>query len=240
MSPSTRRTSVRVIGLWLFALAATTFAQIQQPQLGVMLAADHSARPVYGVTSSVTIGDPAATGVLSIGCSKLLCLMKTESSILSPTGVAAAPSGPALFSFDGNSGLIYFPATHQLMRWNTDQLTPVELELAGEILAVGKTTFAIRNAAGTWIVAPDNTILQSLRGATGPVLLLDSGVLFATPTELILRRPDGSELQFAVDQVESLSWLGQNYVQARTRGSSYAVRIDPGHERMFLLPEPAQ
>ena len=106
MKPSIKRTSVGVIWLWLFAFAATAFAQIQEPQLGVMLAADHSARPVYGVTSSVTIGDPAATGVLSIGCSKLLCLMKTDSSILSPTGVAAAPSGPALFSFDGNSALI--------------------------------------------------------------------------------------------------------------------------------------
>jgi hypothetical protein len=238
MSRSKGRASVRLT--WLLALAATAFAQIQQPQLGLMLARDGSARPVYGVTSSVTLGNPITTGVLSSGCSKLVCLMKTDSSIVSSTGVAAAPRGRALFSFDGNSALVYFPATRQLKRWNADQLTQVDFSVAGEILSVGQTTFAIRNTTGTWIVAPDNTVLQSLHQATGPVLLLDTGVLFATPTELLLRRPDGSELQFPIDKVESLSWLGQNYVQARTRGANYAVRIDPGHERMFLLPEQAQ
>ncbi len=238
MSRSTRRAAVRLT--CLFALTASAWAQIRQPKLGLMLAADHSARPVYGVTSSVTLGNPAATGVLSLGCSKLVCLIKTDSSIVSPTGAAAAPSGPALFAFEGNSALVYFPETRELMRWNADQLTPVDFNIAGEILAIREATFAIRNAAGTWIVGPDNTILQSLRGATGPVLLFDRGVLFTTPMELILRRPDASEFRFEIGQVESLSWLGENYVQARTRGANYAVRIDPGHQRMFLLPEPAQ
>jgi hypothetical protein len=41
----------------------------------------------------------------------------------------------------------------------------------------------------------------------------------------------------------ALSWLGENYVQVTVPGSAgdyanYALRIDLGHERLFLLPEP--
>lgn len=214
-----------------------------------MLAPDRSARPVYGVTGSVTLGAPAATGILSLGCSKLLCLMKTDSSILSPSGIAAAPKGPAWFSFNGDSALVYIPQVRQLARWHDNQLDPVDFDVPGEILAVrgapDQITFAIRNDAGVWIVGPGNTVLQSLPGATGPVLLLDNGgVLFASSDALILRRPNTSDLRFETGPVASLAWLGEHYVQvgvqARTRESNYALRIDAGHERLFLLPEPAQ
>ncbi len=54
-------------------------------------------------------------------------------------------------------------------------------------------------------------------------------------------QPSGSE----VPRLEpiTLSWLGENYVQVRVRGSdgdytNYALRVDLGHERLFLLPEP--
>ena len=52
-----------------------------------------------------------------------------------------------------------------------------------------------------------------------------------------LVRQDGTEQRFAIEQVRSLSWLSDNYVQARARDASYAIRIDAGHERAFELPE---
>jgi hypothetical protein len=136
--------------------------------------------------------------------------------------------------------------------------------------ADGTLQFAVRNPAGTWIVRTGDVIVESLR-VSGPVLLLHGGVLFVTSQGLILRRPDQSELVFQLvfqrapaetepdsttaseprpagsatpppDHV-ALSWLGENYVQVRVRGSggeysNYALRIDLGHERLFLLPEP--
>ncbi len=82
--------------------------------------------------------------------------------------------------------------------------------------------------------------VQSLPQGTRAVLLFNGGVVFATSHALVLRRTDASaniDQSFAVDGVESLSWLGENYVQVRTRQTSYALRIDAGHERMVLLPE---
>jgi hypothetical protein len=136
----------------------------------------------------------------------------------------------------------------------------------------GTLEFAVRNLAGTWIVRSRDVIVESLQGPEflGSVLLLHGDVLFATSDGLVLRRPDQSELVFKFGPMEAeglthgsttaseprpsgseapppepiaLSWLGENYVQVRVRGSggdytNYALRVDLGHERLFLLPEP--
>ena len=193
--------------------------------------------------------------------------------------IVDAPAGPAMFWSEsvtaGNldSALVYFPRSRQLARWQNGQLSPLDFDVAGEILSIGEARdgallFAIRNLAGTWIVRNGDAMVQSLHsaagsfGRVGSVLLLPSGVLFTTSEGLILRRPDASEIVFAIGRVGpepgeaghvgtepiedkhvTLSWLGENYVQVRVRGplgndSNYALRIDPGHERLFLLPEP--
>jgi hypothetical protein len=284
------------------AWAQDSSNQIGQPQLGAMLTAAGAPRVVFGVTGSVTIGDAPAEGVLSsnnvpsildMGCSRGMCLMKTDSALVSfaastaasPTGSMKvdAPAGPALFWFEGftttgDSALVYFPRSRQLARWQNGRLSYVDFDVTGEILAIGEATdgtlqFAVRNAAGTWIARNGDVIVESLHDAEfkGPALILHGGVLFATGDGLILRRPDQSELVFRVGHIEAdpslahgpttaseprpsgseaprletitFSWLGENYVQVRLHGSggdysSYALRVDPGHERLFLLPEP--
>jgi hypothetical protein len=174
-----------------------------------------------------------------MGCSKQVCLMKTESSIVSKNGAVDAPPGPALFAFSGASAWIYFPMVRQLVQWPG---APINLDVAGEILSIhtaadGTMQFAVRIRSGTWVMGQGNTMLQSLN-ASGPVLLLDDGALFETPQGLVLRRADATEIQFHLEPVQSLSWLGENYVQVRVFGASYALRVDRGHERVFLLPEP--
>jgi hypothetical protein len=217
-----------------------------------------------------------------------MCLMKLDSALASFTGSAEpiaidAPAGPALFWFEGSStgqsALVYFPRSRQLARWRNGQLSPIDFDITGEILSIGEAAdgtlqFAVRNLAGTWIMRSGDVIVESLQGSASalPVLLLHGGVLFATGDELILRRPDQSELVFELGHIGSaeqglthgltaaseprpsgsetprlkqiaLSWLGENYVQVRVRGSggddsNYALRVDLGHERLFLLPEP--
>jgi hypothetical protein len=275
-------------------------AQIQQPQLGTMLTRDGMPLAVFGVTGSVTTGDAppgvdppsgSVPSILSMGCSRQICLMKTDSTLVSfpasirasPTGsvspVVDAPAGPALFWFESSqSTLVYFPRSRQLARLQNGLLSPVDFDITGEILSIGEAAdgtlrFAVRNPAGTWIVRTGDVIVESLHGPDSPVpvLLLHGGVLFVTSGGLILRRPDQSELVFQLRPAEAepdstygsttapgprpsgegapplaqiaLSWLGEKYVQVRVRGSgaqysNYALRIDLGHERLFLLPEP--
>jgi hypothetical protein len=89
--------------LCLFAISAWAWAQsgVQRPQLGKMLDPNGAVRTVYGIASSVTLGDAEMDRVLSVGCSNALCLAKTDAGIVSAAGTVAAPRGRALFAFDG-------------------------------------------------------------------------------------------------------------------------------------------
>lgn len=307
----------------ILLVAGCAWAQIQQPRLGVMLTGAGAPRAVFGVAGSVTLGEPLSAAdstssptsgatssnsppsgvVVSMGCARRLCLMKTDAALNSFAGSAAgstpvvnAPAGPALFWFEGSTGngnagvsaLVYFPRSRQLARWQNGQLSPVDFDVTGDILSIGETTdgtlqFVVRTPSGTWIVRSGDVMVESLEGpeSAGPALLLHGGVLFTTQQELILRRPDQSELVFQLAPLEAtehdsttvglthglttalttaseprpsrsgalqlnqiaFSWLGENYVQVRVRGSAgnysnYALRVDLGHERLFLLPEP--
>jgi hypothetical protein len=222
-------------------MASCAWAQIEQPQLGAILTRDGAARQLFGVAGNATLGDPMTTGVLSMGCSRSACLLKTDTAILSSSGSVDAPPGPAIFSFDSAGPLVYFSETRQLMRWHDNQLNAVEFDVSGQVIAIANGLFAVRRASGVWIVRNSDKLVQSLPRGTRAVLLFTGGVVFATRHAVVLRRTDASQQIFPIDAthaVESLSWLGENYVQVRTRNANYALRIDPGHERIFLLPEP--
>lgn len=201
---------------------ASAFAQVEQPRLGTMLTRQGDARVVSGVAGSVTVGDAVASGIVAMGCSQTGCLSLTE---------------PALISFDESGALVYFIETRLLARWQSVVYTPVAFDVTGEILAIRSGLFAVRRRGGVWVVRDGDQIVQALPRSTRAVILLANGVLFATAGEVILRRADGTEQRFPIEQVRSLSWLNDNYVQARARDASYAIRIDLGHERAFQLPE---
>jgi hypothetical protein len=202
--------------------ASSAFAQIEQPKLGTMLTHSGEARVVSGIAGSVTIGDAVAAGVVSMGCSRAVCLFLTE---------------PALISFDESGALVYFLETRMLARWQGGVYTPVEFAVTGEIIAIRSGLFAVRRQGGVWIVRNGDQIVQALPRSTRAVILLADGVLFTTANETILRRADGSELRFAIEPVRSFSWISDHYVQAIGRNASYAIRIDAGRERAFELPE---
>jgi hypothetical protein len=75
--------------------------------------------------------------------------------------------------------------------------------------------------------APDseNTALQIALGA-----------VYSDRSELIIRRADGSEVRFALSGVRALRTMSADWVQVITASSSYALRVERGHEALFALP----
>ncbi len=189
---------------FLFAVAG--WAQIERPQLGLMLDADGALRPVYGAAASATLGDPVLTGVLSFGCSARLCLLKTDTAIIASDGTsAAAPAGTAIFAMDGASAYVYFPESEQWARWHDGQLEWIDF-------------------------APDEAV------STGTVMQLEDGALTATSDHIALVRGDGSELDFEVANVQQFFAMGKGYVQVVAKTGLWILRVEPGREQIFLLP----
>jgi hypothetical protein len=189
---------------FLFAVAG--WAQIERPQLGLMLDADGALRPVYGAAASATLGDPLLTGVLSFGCSARLCLFKTDTAIIASDGTsAAAPMGTAIFAMDGSSAYVYFPGSEQWARWHDGQLEWIDF-------------------------APDEAV------STGTVMQLEDGALTVTADHIALVRGDGSELDFEVANVQQFFAMGKGYVQVVAKTGLWILRVEPGREQIFLLP----
>lgn len=218
---------------------ASASAQVERPSLGLMLDQNGAARPVLGVAGSVTLGDAIANDVQALACSKRLCLFKTDAAIVSSSGESAdAPPGPALIA----PPFIYFERTRQLARWSDGQLDPIDLALDGQVLSLreaadGTIQFAVARQTGVWLVHGDGTVIDSL--PSGPVMLLQHGLIFASSDEVILRRADGAEIRFDIADAETFFPLGEGYAGVRVGDSIWAIRIEPGREQAFLLPRAA-
>src|SRR5580704_16262624 len=73
--------------LILFAVCASACAQgIEVPTAGVIVDSSRGLRPVQGVAGSFLLGPASISGVLSAARSGQLCLVKTDTEILSTTG----------------------------------------------------------------------------------------------------------------------------------------------------------
>lgn len=224
--------------LTAFAMCVCACAQTR-PQLGKMLDPNGAVRTVYGIASSVTLGGMEVTGVLSSGCSNTFCLAKTEASIVSASGSADAPDGPALFAFDGDAAVVWFPQSRQLARWVNGVFTVADTTIDGEVLSIGispgAVQIAVRRRNGVWIVNQDGSVLSSLPRSTGPVMLIAGGLVYATDSEIVIRK-----LRIPLAGVTSFSQMSGGYLQVRAGGVDYSLRIDPGRETLFQLPGVSQ
>jgi hypothetical protein len=232
------------IRIWL-AMGTCAWAQsgLDHPRLGMMLDSAGAARPVFGLAGSISLGDPAASGVVSLGCSAV-CLIKTSASIAGGDQSVSAPSGPALFAFDAGGAFVYFVESKQLTRWQGGQLNPVAYEVDGEILSIrsvnGAPQFAVRRASGISIVESGNAVVDVLPRDARGVMLLDNGALYSTKEAVVLRRPDGSELRFSLTGAKSFTAMAPDYVEIRAAESTFALRVTSEREQLFLLPESVQ
>ena len=241
------KSAVRV----LFLSCGLAWAQtggIHPPQMGVMVDGFGRARPVFGVSGSVTVGDPVASAMVASACSDSLCVLKTFDAVVAGGVQTLSPPGTALIAIDGQTALLYFPGLEKLVRWQAGQIQPLTLSVTGNIVALRSTAgvaqFAVQRDGATWIVDAAGQAVDSLPSASGPVLLPATGAIYTDGENVVLRRSDGSELRFPVPGAQSFSamWFSStaaNYVQIRAGRSSYALRIDRGRERMFRLPEPS-
>ena len=219
-----------------FFLSICAWAQLEQPRIGVMLDSSGVARPIFGVSASVTRGDALVNGVTSMACARRTCVAKTAHAIVtwdaSRQTTQPAPDAPALFAFSKDAVYIY--CAGQLTR-NGES---VPLNVAGEILAMrfaaGAFEFAVRRDDGVWIVRDNDVAIAAIADATGPVILLRGGLLFGSGDETVLRRADASEVRFPI-HADAFIAMGEGYVQIRSGSASYALRI--ATETVFQLPE---
>ena len=225
--------------LLFFTVSTCAWGQVNRPQLGRMFDAQGSARTVYGIAGSPALGDPELTGVLSYGCSKALCLWKTAQSIVSPTGSAAAPDGPALFAFNATGAFLWFQQSGQLARWQNDALTFLDAAVEGKVLAMGASAgavqFAVQRMNGVWIVNLDGSAVAGIARHASAAMLTASGPILAERGEIIVNGK-----RFVLEGVTSMFQMSANYLQVRAAGLDYALRIDPGRETLFQLPGVSQ
>jgi hypothetical protein len=220
-----------------FAMCTCAWGQsgIDRPQVGKMLDASGAVRTVYGIAASVTLGDAEIIGVVSQGCSKIFCLAKTGTAVVSASGRVDAPAGPALFAFEGDAAFLWFPQSRQLAQWQNGALTLIDSMVGGEVLSLracaGSVELAVRRESGEWIVRLDGSVVDSLPSSTGPVMLIPGGVVYATREEIVIR-----SLRIPLERVTAFSQMSASYLQVHAGQVNYVLRIDAGRETLFQLP----
>jgi len=225
----------------LFTLmCACGWAQIESPQLGVMLDVNGRARPVTGAAAAAVVGTPWFDGaIISLACSAQGCVAKTESALFTPAGVVvAAPPGGAIIALDASSpsaAYVYFVQSGKLARWTGSELVPMDFAPGGDVLSLravaGGFEYAVERDGEIWVGG------KSL-GAANSVLLLDgAGSLLAIDGQVRLLRADGTELDFTVGGlVGGFIRMSDQFVQVITDSGMWALDIAPGREQIFLLP----
>ena len=208
---------------------------IEVPNAGAIVDSSGALRQVQGVAGSFSLGAAGIPGVLSAACSEHLCLAKTDSKIVSATGETDAPPGPAIFGLNNGDAIVFFPEPHTFARWHHDALEPLDWTVEGEILSICARNIAVRKDGVVSILHPDGSVVDSIPDASGPVLLLPKGVVFATTEEIVLRQ-DASEVRFELAEAQSITAMGPGYAAIRTGDAIYALRTEPGRESLFLLP----
>jgi hypothetical protein len=207
----------------LWASCAWAQSGLEVPDIGAFADSSGFLRPVQGVAGNFLLGPAMMSGVLSAACSERVCLAKTDSKIISLTGEVEAPPGPAVFGVDRSEAVIFFPESRAFARWHNNTLEPLDWTVAGEVLSIlladGQVQIAVRREGD----------------GNGPALLLPEGVVFAAE-ELVLRRRDGTELHFELAGAETIARMGEHYAAIRAGSTTYALRIDSGHEQLYLLP----
>jgi hypothetical protein len=245
-----------VVPLYLLPVALRAQSGLNRPDLGLIIDRQSLLRTVAGVSGSFLVGGLQAAGALSFACSQALCVAKLKDSILFSTRTTdfplcalasgssfAAPEGDAVIAADESGATIYFRESGEFVRWQDGALTPLDWVVAGEILSIGAgtsgPTLAVLLNGGVWIVSTSGAVLDSLPSSAQAVLLLSSATVYATASDVVLRRTDGSEIQFAATGVSQLFAMSDGWVEVRGKNALFALRTDSGHENLYWLPQPS-
>jgi hypothetical protein len=243
----------------LLFLSALGRAQLTPPRIGFISDREGALRPVIGVSANFLLGDAVAQSVLSAGYSGTFGFVKTETSltVLSDSVNAYFPTspGPALFSFFGTTGFVYFAATGAVAHWDGANLTYLKLDpFPGDVLALGQPDathllLAVRLDKSVYALQFDTTTgsLQSsvpLGAFAGNVALVNGAdYLYANRTGLVLHRSTGSDIPLDKSLTSGVSFaqLGADWWSIKDSGGrQFAVHTQTGHESFYQLPENAR
>jgi len=218
-------------------------------------------RPVLGVAGNFVIGDAEGSGIAAAGCRGKLTLVKTEDAIelrdRESGRVLAwrAPEGAALFAFpeNGAAPLVFFPETSQWLRAAEGAAARALPPIDGEPLAVSSSDgrhalMAVRREGGLFLlkILLDRGVVEEeaeLAGVHAPVLLLGGGTaLWGDRTDLVARAPDQRERRIALPApAQAMEHLGEDWVRiVLESGGHMALRLSPGSEELYRLPEVAR
>lgn len=248
--------------LSLTTLGAQT--ALRPPQMGFTATSDGSVRPLYGVAGSFVLGLPVAEKALSEAFSGSFGLLKTDSTLSAfdaqgrTLASIDAASGPALFGFssDGASALAYVPGSNTVVEWSSGKFSTVPVRPEpGRILAIAmpnmfEASLIFQRDDGLWQIRLPFTHQrpaseQALPGVTAPVFAPASGgLIYREPQGIVLRTPQGSETHiaaqlpagFSMQQIDS-DWIALADSNSALR---FAIRITPGREGFYQLPEAGQ
>ena len=245
--------------LLLAPLAAQLSAQpgLASPQLGWLRDAASGLRPVTGIAGNFILGDSVTDGVVSSAFSGSFGILKNDTSlsVLDRAGQtvfrADSEAGPALFAFadDGTPAFVYLTQSQTLLKWNGSGLEPAAFQLdnlGGIVQSIATpardlATVVISSEDGLWLVDLGTGTRTFLPGVDGPVLLRNNGaLLYAGSQGLVLRLADQSEQPFEGSvAVASFELMGKDWVHVTERESArhFAIRLEPGREQLYQLPE---
>lgn len=229
------------------------------PRVGEILDTAGSVRELRGLAGAFTLGPSKYDGAISIGCNGRFCLAKTAEHIVSQSSTEAAPAGPAIFGFEGDRALIYFPESRRFARWDDSGLEMLDWNVDGEVLAVrprgDDADIVVRRGGEVWISEIGGHVRGSLPWDTVAALLLPSGVVYAGSDTVVVstagvvrsltvaaqkdaaERLRGEAMSRAREQADTpmlLYELDANHAVARADRHLFLIAVDRGE--IFELP----
>jgi hypothetical protein len=235
---------------------------ITAPQIGFAQDAKSGLRRVSGVAGSFQLSDPIRTGVASSAFSGSLGMAKTETalSVFDAAGqilfqIPVKP-GAALFAFadDGESALAYLAHEQALLWWSRGALTSVALDSRaadGELRSIAQpsatqASILLDRGGSLWALSVSLAsgaieFQRTVRATGSAALLLNNGdLLFDDPEGVTLDRANGIRIHFdaKLSGHIALRQMGAGWVEISDAGGRhFALKLQPGRERLYQLPE---
>jgi hypothetical protein len=157
------------------------------------------------------------------------------------------------FSLDGTTALAYVAGSNTLVEWSGGQLVTIpfrpepDIVLAIALPTAFEASLIVQRNDGIWEVRfplnrPRLVSQKALVGVTAPVLALASGEFVSSDADgIVLRKPDNSEVHIAarLPAKFSLQQMDTGWVQLSDLDTArrFAIRVAPGREGIFELPE---
>lgn len=256
-----------IVAILIATASAVAQPAIQSPRIGFAIDNNRSMRPVYGVAGNFILGPSLSGDAISGSFSGTVGLLKTDSTLLAidAQGQVLATTdtapGPALFAFseDGLSAIAYVENGNTLLEWREGGFTTIPFRPATSATEI-VLSIALRNRREVSLIVqrPDGiwqvelpfhrarvVSQKAVVGVTAPLLALASGdVVYTDANGVVLRKPDGSEVhiagplpaKFSLQQMDR-EWLELSDADTAAR---FAIRISPGRESLYQLPESSQ